>query len=75
MAIKTTKLHSAMVVKFKKGVNASGKDIIGTQKYSKVKLDAKDEDILEVGNNLGGLLKYQVMEVLRADEAMIENAQ
>lgn len=74
MAVKTTKLHSAMVMKFKKGV-ANGKDVFGTQKYSKVKTDAKDEDILAVGNSIGALLKYPLTEVIKTDESMIENQQ
>lgn len=75
MAAKTTKLHSAMVLKFKKGVNTSGKDIIGTQKYGKIKLNAKDDDILEVGNSLGALLKYQMLEVNKSEDSIIENQQ
>jgi len=73
MAINSTKVQSTMVVKFKTGVDEKGKDIIKNQRFSKVKVVATDENILLVGQALGTLLKYPLIEVDREDQNLIIN--
>jgi len=73
MAVRSTKVQSTMVLKFKTGVDETGKDIIKSQRFSKVKVIATDENILLVGQAFGTLLKYPLVEVAREDENQIIN--
>lgn len=63
----STKVQSTMIIKFKTGTDANGEDILKSQRFSKIKVDAEDESILAVGTELGGLLKYSLAEVVRED--------
>lgn len=67
MAVNSTKVQSTMIIKFKTGTDAKGEDIIKSKRFSKVKVDASDENILEVGTQLGGLLKHPLADVIRED--------
>jgi hypothetical protein len=71
MATNSTKVHSAMILKFKNGVDTSGKDIIKNQSFSKVKVTATDDEILAVGTALGGLLAFPLVDVSRQDQSTI----
>lgn len=73
MATKSTRVQSAMVVKFKAGVDAGGKDIIKGQRFSKLKVTSNDEDILAVGTSFGGLLENELVDVSREDQSIIVN--
>ena len=73
MATNSTKVHSAMILKFKNGVDAKGKDIIKNQSFSKVKVEATDDEILAVGEVLGGLLAFPLVNVSRQDQSTIIN--
>ena len=73
MATNSTKVHSAMVLKFKNGVDTKGKDIIKSQSFSKVKVAATDDEILAVGTALGALLEFPLVDVSRQDQSTIIN--
>ena len=73
MATNSTKVHSAMVLKFKNGVDSKGKDIIKSQSFSKVKVAATDDEILAVGTALGALLAFPLVDVSRQDQSTIIN--
>jgi hypothetical protein len=73
MAVQTTKTQSAMILKYKEGVDTSGKDIIKTQKLSKVKVGATDDNIHAVAEAFEPLLKYPVVEIVREDENLLTN--
>ena len=74
MAVTSVKVHSAMVLKFKTGVDAKGNDLIKSQSFSKVKVGATDEDILAVGAALGDLLEFALTDVSRQDQTTIMNS-
>lgn len=48
MAAKATKLETAMILKYKDGVDKNGKDVIKKQSFSKVKTSEADQDIFDV---------------------------
>lgn len=73
MAITTTKLSTALTLRVKNGVDENGKDIIKNLKLSKLKVDATDGNIYDVGEAMAALLKYSVVGILRGDISMIEN--
>lgn len=74
MAVTTTKVQSILAIKYKVGMDAKGNDQFKTQRFSKVKVNAPDEKLFEIGTALGTLLKYPVNEVLREDDQLIVNA-
>lgn len=67
----STKVHTSLVLKFKTGINKAGKDIIKEQSFSGVKVSAIDDDIYAVANSIENLLKYPVVQILKADESAI----
>lgn len=68
MAVTSTKTQSAFVMKIKEGVDLNGKDIVKSQRFSKIKVNALDDHIFEVSNVLETLLKYPVVGVVREDD-------
>jgi 23S rRNA maturation mini-RNase III len=68
MAVISTKTQSAFVMKIKEGVDTNGKDILKSQRFSKIKVDAADDQIFDVSDVLRTLLKYTVLEVVREDD-------
>lgn len=73
MAATSTKMQSTMLLKYKTGVDAKGKDILKNERFSKLKVNAKDEDILAVANVIAALMAYPVSHVLREDQSAIIN--
>lgn len=62
MAIKALLVGSTMVLKVKNGVDGNGKDIIKKQRFGKLDLNAKDEDIFAISEMLKGLSKYPIVD-------------
>ncbi|MDP4179399.1 MAG: DUF1659 domain-containing protein [Bacillota bacterium] len=73
MAIISTTVQSTASLKFKTGVNAQGKDVFKSQKFSNIKTSASNDDIFAVGTSMGTLLMYPVTDILRDDSNQIIN--
>jgi hypothetical protein len=71
MATTAAKLQSSMVIRYKAGTDAYGKDIIKKQSFANVKVDSVNDDIYAVAQSLGTLLPYQINEILRSDDSSI----
>ena len=56
----------SLVLKYQKGVDDSGSPKFSTQKFSKIKVDAEDEKLYEVGK--ADLLSSRVNSVLKEDD-------
>lgn len=74
MAAIVTKLSSTLVLKYNDGVDAEGKDIIKSQRFSKVKTTAVEQDMLDVSLEIEKLLGKTLNEVVREDQSGITNA-
>ncbi|WML36750.1 DUF1659 domain-containing protein [Clostridium sp. OS1-26] len=74
MAATATKLQTTLLLKYKDGVDAKGKEIIKTQRFSKVKTTASDQDIYDVSVELGKLIGKPLNEIVREDQSGIMNA-
>lgn len=74
MAVQSSLLSTSMSVRYKAGIDVSGKDIIKAKKYPNVKVNANSDDLLFVGASLGSLMKYDFVDVLRSDESALFNA-
>ncbi|WP_300260839.1 DUF1659 domain-containing protein [Clostridium sp.] len=58
----------SLVLKYQKGVDDSGSPNFLTQKFSKVKIDAEDTKLYEVGKALSELLESKVNSILKEDD-------
>lgn len=74
MAAKATKLQTTLLLKYKDGADAKGKDVIKTQRFSKVKTSASDQDIYDVSVELVKLIGKPLNEIVREDQNGIMNA-
>ncbi len=74
MAAKSTKLESAMTLKYKDGLDKNGKEIIKKQNFSKIKTEALEQDILDVAKEIEKLLGKTLDELIRVDQSGITNA-
>lgn len=73
MAVQSSVVKSALSLKYKEGVDESGKDIIKTKKFSNVKTVALDDDVYAIAATFKPLMKYPVSEILRNDDSMLIN--
>ena len=74
MAATSTKLQTALVLKYKDGVNEKGKELIKKQRFSKVKTTASEQDVYDVALEIQKLLGKTLDEVIREDQSSIMNA-
>ena len=63
---------NTLVLKYQNGVDDKGDPKYTTQKFSRIKLQATDDSILEVGQALGGLLASDNKEVLKEENYILE---
>ena len=73
MAVISTQIKSALTLRYKNGIDASGKDIIKTKKFSNIKLTAADQGLLDVAAALTPLMKYPIVEVVRSNDSVLIN--
>jgi hypothetical protein len=71
MAVTTIKSESVISLRYVEGIDTNGKNIVKSQNFSKIRISAVNDDIYEVGEALGSLLKYPVLEIYRKDEDLI----
>ena len=73
MAVMSTQIKSALTLRYKSGIDASGKDIIKTKKFSNIKLTAADQGLLDVSSALTPLMKYPIVQVVRSNDSVLIN--
>lgn len=73
MAVISSLANTSLAIKYKDGVDAAGKDVIKTKKYSNVKVDAVDQDLYDTAAALSSLMKYPNGEILRNDDTILIN--
>ncbi|MBV7273746.1 DUF1659 domain-containing protein [Clostridiaceae bacterium UIB06] len=74
MAATATKLQTTLIIKYKDGVDAKGKEKIKSQNFKKVKTTAAEQDLYDVSIEIGKLLGKTLDEVVREDQSGIMNA-
>ena len=71
MAI-VTKNPSGLKLRFDCGINdLTGKSIVKSRTFSNVRPNASNEDVYNVGVALASLQKYEVLEILKIDNATL----
>lgn len=73
MAVQSSVVKSALTLRYKEGVDESGKDIIKAKKLSNIKTAALDEDVYAVAFTFKNLMKYPVAEMLRNNDSALIN--
>lgn len=73
MAVESTIAKSALTLRYKEGVDQSGKDIIKAKKFSNVKVTAAAQNIFDTAAAFAPLMKYPVMEVVKTDDSILSN--
>ena len=73
MAVQTTLIGTSLSLKYKAGVDQSGKDMFKVKKFSNVKVTAVNQNLLDVATAFIPLMKYPILEVLRTDDSSIVN--
>lgn len=71
MTAKATKLQTTLLVKYKDGVDAKGKEIIKNMRFSKVKTTATEQNLLDVALEIEKILGVTLDEVIREDQSGI----
>ncbi|MGL5316428.1 MAG: DUF1659 domain-containing protein [Peptostreptococcaceae bacterium] len=71
MAVQT-KNPSGLKLRFDCGINeATGKTKVKSRTYSNVRPSATATELFEVGNSIGGLQKYDVLEIAKIDNSTL----
>lgn len=74
MALNSVLAQSSMTLKYKDGIDLTGKDVIKAKKFSNIKMTADDQSIFDTANALAPLLKYELTDILRSDDNVLVNA-
>jgi len=74
MALLSSLTNTAVSLRYKEGVDSTGKDIIKAKKFSNVKISAVDQDIYDTAAALGSLISYPVSQVVRSNDSVLINA-
>jgi predicted histidine transporter YuiF (NhaC family) len=73
MAAQTTLVGTSLSLKYKAGIDQSGKDINKVKKFSNVKVTAVNQNLLDVATAFIPLMTYPTLQVLRTDDSSIVN--
>ncbi|MBU3146000.1 DUF1659 domain-containing protein [Clostridium sp. CF012] len=74
MAVKSTKVASALKLTMIVGVDIKGKDKHATKRLSNLKVAAADEDIFAVGQAISNIKTYPLVGLDREDQYSLVNA-
>ncbi|MGL5354729.1 MAG: DUF1659 domain-containing protein [Clostridium sp.] len=65
MAVNSILVDTAVVVKYKVGVDSKGNEIFRNQKASDLNLLATDETLMELGDIVGSFISYPTTDVTK----------
>ena len=73
MALVSTLANTSLSIRYKDGLDSTGKDIIKAKKFSNVKTGAVDQDLYDTAAALSPLMKYPVEDILRSNDSVLIN--
>jgi len=74
MAVENIATESVLRLQLQTGVDTNGNPVFRTKSLYNIKPDATDQDLFDVAQGLAGLQQYVLENVLRVDNARIEEA-
>ena len=75
MSAKTTLTKNTLVLRYENGVDDKGNPKFTTQKFSRIKLTASDDSILQVGEALNSLIASDNTSVSKEEVSSLETAE
>jgi hypothetical protein len=73
MALVSNLANTTLSIRYKEGVDSTGKDIIKSKKFTNVKTAALDQDIYDTAAALTPLMRYPVADILRSNDSVLIN--
>ena len=73
MALMSNLTNTTLSLRYKEGVDSTGKDIIKAKKFTNVKVTAVDQDIYDTAAALSPLMSYPAADVLRSNDSVLIN--
>lgn len=73
MPIAANKVSTTLQLKVKTGTDQSGKDIVSTQSFRRVKSGSIDSDLYTVAQTIGSLESTPVVSVMKAESFELVN--
>ncbi|MCX7883786.1 MAG: DUF1659 domain-containing protein [Caloramator sp.] len=67
MAVNGVKVSSNLVLRIKTGTDKNGNDTFDTTTLRRIKTSSKDQDLFDVAQSVGTLLKNPIDAILRQD--------
>ena len=72
MAVKVTPIKSDLTIRVISGLDGDGNDVLQTKSFSKVKVDAADQDVFDVANAITEVLLSPVFDMKRVNAELLE---
>ncbi|SHI01040.1 DUF1659 domain-containing protein [Clostridium grantii] len=72
MAVMVTPIKSDLTIRVISGLDDDGKDVLQTKSFSKVKVDAADQDVFDVANAIAAVLLSPVFDIKRVNAELLE---
>lgn len=73
MAVSSNPVSSSLSLKYKSGIDATGKDVFSVKKFANVKVGATDQDVFDTANALAPLMQYPIAEISRVNDNVLIN--
>lgn len=74
MAATTSKISSTISLKLRTGVDENGRDVFKSVALRNIKINAAEQDLFDVAQEVAAALKYPVEDILKQDISEIINA-
>lgn len=74
MAATASKISSTISLKLRTGVDENGRDVFKSVALRNIKINAVEQDLFDVAQEVASALKYPVEDILKQDISEIINA-
>ena len=71
MAVNSVLVDTAVVVRYKVGVDTKGNEMFRNQKAGDLNLSATDEVLMDLGDIIGGFISYPISQVTKETVSLL----
>jgi hypothetical protein len=72
MAVSSTAVKSDLTIRVIASIDSDGNDVLQTKTFSKVNVDAADQDVFDVANAIAEVLLSPVYDIKRVNSELLE---
>jgi hypothetical protein len=72
MAVSSTAVKSDLTIRVIASIDSDGNDVLQTKTFSKVNVDATDQDVFDVANAITEVLLSPVYDIKRVNSELLE---